>query len=869
MHRNICGCMDKKCKELTEQYFNDPESKYPHGEKQLLFRYTNPNGSNIGRQQIYDRVAFQLGIKNPHERKDFRVSIRHYGPGAIEHYNSDDTKGGLVKFQEYLLPFSVVSNSKLGVEFTDVDKFICIGTKKELKECKKNNNKCMCNRYINAPFVCGTVNTTLDVRGARGKRHQAFASTREESMYSAEAAVQESRADRLQSQNKKLRTTVEAQQSQLEGTKKHFQTEVEAKQSQLDDIKKQLEFQRKTTSPLKKQISSLQNENESLHRTNEELITATEKSAKKERKAAKKAKASYDARKRSASPANTPDANFIIKNLGLCRQSLLDKTWHSKFPNASRDLLNFESFNDCLGYVCIFFPQLKDELANLDCVGAAEYVSKKRRLTQLEHCILCRLSSKTGATDKLIGLIYGILKSAVSKIKAKWMPKWGYAGKMLTDLEPYDDYVDNERPDAYDENDLPDVGTQCDGKDFLCESFRRSSSLNRAQYSSKMKAAAFRCITWSSPCGLVWAVTPLVLARLTENALVHWYGEFKDKDEKYVPISKSDWAESLEEEEEEEEEDDSGQDGDDSNDNDATEETMVFSIERVDDDPDISPLNQSDDDNDDDDDDDDNDERIKECYDDMEVDDMSLSGESGDGDEDEEDRCVDLDGELDKFDEEICGMNKNKKLISKDLLRIDEIKAMAQKVLNSGPDRNGKAKLEQLEMLQELHMAYEDCRLKKCLLSMYLKLTLHHREELIKKLKKYSDGKLDEPPKIPRRLAKLSRKFKVLADRGFAGDNLSYPNFNMVVTPEFCDKKTKQLTLGQLERDRKICELRYTCEVVFSRVTTEKMLSGVIPYSVFAHIENAHCWAHAQANLRMPLQPPGSKSGIGENYFED
>jgi hypothetical protein len=42
---------------------------------------------------------------------------------------------------------------------------------------------------------------------------------------------------------------------------------------------------------------------------------------------------------------------------------------------------------------------------------------------------------------------------------------------------------------------------------------------------------------------------------------------------------------------------------------------------------------------------------------------------------------------------------------------------------------------------------------------------------------------------------------------------------------------------------------------------------GVIPYSVFAHIENAHCWAHAQANLRMPLQPPGSDSCIGENYF--
>jgi hypothetical protein len=38
MHRNICGCMDKKCRELTEQYFNDPESKYPDNKKQLLSR---------------------------------------------------------------------------------------------------------------------------------------------------------------------------------------------------------------------------------------------------------------------------------------------------------------------------------------------------------------------------------------------------------------------------------------------------------------------------------------------------------------------------------------------------------------------------------------------------------------------------------------------------------------------------------------------------------------------------------------------------------------------------------------------------------------------------------------------------------------
>ena len=36
-----------------------------------------------------------------------------------------------------------------------------------------------------------------------------------------------------------------------------------------------------------------------------------------------------------------------LKRLGLCQQSLLDKEWHALFPDASRNLLNFESFNEC------------------------------------------------------------------------------------------------------------------------------------------------------------------------------------------------------------------------------------------------------------------------------------------------------------------------------------------------------------------------------------------------------------------------------------------------------------------------------------------------------------------------------------------
>ena len=99
---------------------------------------------------------------------------------------------------------------------------------------------------------------------------------------------------------------------------------------------------------------------------------------------------------------------------------------------------------------------------------------------------------------------------------------------------------------------------------------------------------------------------------------------------------------------------------------------------------------------------------------------------------------------------------------------VEELQELGRQVLNIGPDRNGRAKLEQLEMLQDLHEAYEQGKenggLSKCLLLMYLKLTAHHRLGLIEDLKRYRDGEREEPPEIPRRMAKLAACFKILAD---------------------------------------------------------------------------------------------------------
>ncbi len=164
------------------------------------------------------------------------------------------------------------------------------------------------------------------------------------------------------------------------------------------------------------------------------------------------------------------------------------------------------------------------------------------------------------------------------------------------------------------------------------------------------------------------------------------------------------------------------------------EERIVIEFERIDEEQEF---------------DEDEDECIKECYDDM-----SLSGFSDDdhGNEDyeqDDDGCIDMDAELEKFNKELHNRGKCKKLVSKDVLRVAEIKEMAKRVLNSGTDCNGKVKLEQQKMLHRLHEDYEGGDLQKCLLSMYLKLTEHHRVKLIKDLEDFRDGKLDEPPKIP------------------------------------------------------------------------------------------------------------------------
>lgn len=71
-------------------------------------------------------------------------------------------------------------------------------------------------------------------------------------------------------------------------------------------------------------------------------------------------------------------------------------------------------------------------------------------------------------------------------------------------------------------------------------------------------------------------------------------------------------------------------------------------------------------------------------------------------------------------------------------------------------------------------------------------------------------------------------------------------------TPKFLSGR-EQFTTEEVSADRRICKLRYTCEVAFARVTKTHALRDVISNDFFQHLDAMNHWAHATINLDKPL----------------
>jgi hypothetical protein len=93
----------------------------------------------------------------------------------------------------------------------------------------------------------------------------------------------------------------------------------------------------------------------------------------------------------------------------------------------------------------------------------------------------------------------------------------------------------------------------------------------------------------------------------------------------------------------------------------------------------------------------------------------------------------------------------------------------------------------------------------------------------------------------------------VLGDKGFDNTAACYVNYNTTLHPAFLTNP--QFNENQVGHNIEICQKRYTCEVVYSRITNVKALYGIIPRRRFRNMEPLIGWAHGRANLcYKPLQ---------------
>jgi hypothetical protein len=111
------------------------------------------------------------------------------------------------------------------------------------------------------------------------------------------------------------------------------------------------------------------------------------------------------------------------------------------------------------------------------------------------------------------------------------------------------------------------------------------------------------------------------------------------------------------------------------------------------------------------------------------------------------------------------------------------------------------------------------------------------------------------------RLENLIKGYAVLLDKGFDKINGWLPNYNPIYHPAFLTKG--KFNPEQIRFNLTVCQNRYTCEVVYSRVNQVKGIQGVIKREKSHWFEDMMNWAHGRANLYLPLQTPARH----QDYF--
>jgi hypothetical protein len=118
-------------------------------------------------------------------------------------------------------------------------------------------------------------------------------------------------------------------------------------------------------------------------------------------------------------------------------------------------------------------------------------------LSLFERLMVAKMRMHRAFTIQTLSFIWGRSKSSISTYLKECIPLWGEAGEGLSILDLTPTYLESTRSRSYSDHDM----------------------LSRAARSDKVKHAAARCITWSTPSGLTFEHTNLFFCKCLKKCL--------------------------------------------------------------------------------------------------------------------------------------------------------------------------------------------------------------------------------------------------------------------------------------------------------------------------------------------------------------
>jgi hypothetical protein len=137
-------------------------------------------------------------------------------------------------------------------------------------------------------------------------------------------------------------------------------------------------------------------------------------------------------------------------------------------------------------------------------------LSKRFRLTNMF------LSMSIGAEH---GRAERISQATIQRVIAKWMPRLGVVGRILTSFKVDADVAKFLMPEKFKSSDYASTYAIGDARDVQTHRVRIDSTAGRMQFSDKVKSAAIRTIVLCAPYGLVMYHSEPCFARATEQTL--------------------------------------------------------------------------------------------------------------------------------------------------------------------------------------------------------------------------------------------------------------------------------------------------------------------------------------------------------------